>query len=161
MTMENGVIPSVETALKIITGSSGLGPNSIVQNPDYRDFWRNTEDTPPKLASRCNYLNISHNRNDETQNKKTFRTVTFRHKCLFMNGKHSVVTVQTRFIVFKGAVRIAANFSEQCQNQVTCVFLDTISQSVVYSSESLSVASKSHHVSIKSGCDLRRSLFLL
>ena len=74
----------------------GLGLNSIVQNLDYRHLWGNTEDTPPKLASRCNYLNISHNRNDETQNKKTFRTVTFRHKCLFMNGKPNTQSSQSR-----------------------------------------------------------------
>ena len=36
--MNNVVIPRVEMAARSITGSSGNGPNSIVQNLDWREF---------------------------------------------------------------------------------------------------------------------------
>ena len=36
--IDNMVIPRVEMAVKLITGSTGYGTNSEVQNPDRRDF---------------------------------------------------------------------------------------------------------------------------
>ena len=44
--MNDVVIPRVEIALKSITGSSGNGPNSIVWNPNRREFTGITENTP-------------------------------------------------------------------------------------------------------------------
>ena len=40
------VIPRVEMAVRSITKSSRRGPNSVVQNPDQRDFTGITEKTP-------------------------------------------------------------------------------------------------------------------
>ena len=37
------VIPRVQMAVKSITGSTGLGTNSEVQNPDRRDFLGNNK----------------------------------------------------------------------------------------------------------------------
>ena len=44
------VIPRVEMAVRLITGSSGNEPNSIVKNPDRRDLMENSEKTPLRLA---------------------------------------------------------------------------------------------------------------
>ena len=44
--MDTVVIPRVDMALKSITGSSGHGPNSEVQNPDRRDFLEDAGNTP-------------------------------------------------------------------------------------------------------------------
>ena len=41
--MDNLVIPRVETAVRSITGSSGRGPNSVAHNHDQRDFSGNME----------------------------------------------------------------------------------------------------------------------
>ena len=37
-------------AVRLITGSSGNEPNSIVKNPDRRDLMENSEKTPLRLA---------------------------------------------------------------------------------------------------------------
>ena len=37
--IDSVVIPTVDMAVKSITGSTGHGTNSEVQNPDRRDFW--------------------------------------------------------------------------------------------------------------------------
>ena len=42
-TMDNVMKPKVENTVRSITESSGRGPNSIVQNPDKKDFSGNTE----------------------------------------------------------------------------------------------------------------------
>ena len=49
--MDNVIIPRVEMAVKSITGSTGLGTNSEVQNPDRSDFLRNIGSTPLMSAS--------------------------------------------------------------------------------------------------------------
>ena len=66
--MHKMVIPGVEMALRLITGSSGREPNSIVQNPDRRDFPENTGNTPLMSASSPLDLNIDQDRIDETHN---------------------------------------------------------------------------------------------
>ena len=48
-------------------GSSGNGPNSIVQNPHRRDFTGNTEKTPVGAASSRLDLNIDQDIKDETR----------------------------------------------------------------------------------------------
>ena len=65
--LNNVVISRVEMAVRSITGSSGNGPNSIVQNPDQRDFTGNTENTPLRLASSRLDLNIEKDEIDETR----------------------------------------------------------------------------------------------
>ena len=49
--MNDMLNPRVEMAVKLNTGSSGNGPNSIVQNSDGRVLTGNTENTPLKSAS--------------------------------------------------------------------------------------------------------------
>ena len=49
--MDNVVIPQVDMAARSITGSSGNGPNSIVQNPYRRDFTGDTKNTLLRSAS--------------------------------------------------------------------------------------------------------------
>ena len=40
--MDKVVIPRAEMTVRSITGSSGHGPNSVVQNPARRDFTGNS-----------------------------------------------------------------------------------------------------------------------
>ena len=65
--MNDVVIPRVEMAVRSVTGSSGSGPNSIVQNPDRRDFTGNTEKTPLRSASSRLDSNIEQDEIDETR----------------------------------------------------------------------------------------------
>ena len=58
--MKEVVVPRVEMAVKSIRGSSGNEPNSVIQNPDRKDFTGNTENTPLSSASSRLYLNIEH-----------------------------------------------------------------------------------------------------
>ena len=65
--MNNLVIPRVEIAVRSITGWSGKGPKSIVQNPDRSDFTGDTENTPLRSASKWfDLLNIEQDDIDET-----------------------------------------------------------------------------------------------
>ena len=54
-------------AVRSIRGSSGNGPNSVVQNPDRRDFPENTENIPLSSASNQLDLNIDQNIIDGTR----------------------------------------------------------------------------------------------
>ena len=54
-------------SVRSITGSSGNGPNSIVQKPDRRDFTGNTEYTPLRSASSRLDSNIEQDQIDETR----------------------------------------------------------------------------------------------
>ena len=49
--IHNVVIPIVEMAVPSITGSTGHGTNSEVQNPDRRDFLENIRNIPLASAS--------------------------------------------------------------------------------------------------------------
>ena len=66
--IDNVVIPRAEIAAKSITGSTGHGTNSEVQNPDRRGFLGNIRNTP--LISASSRLDIGNelNRIDETHN---------------------------------------------------------------------------------------------
>ena len=65
--MNNLVIPRVEIAVRSITGWSGKGPKSIVQNPDRSDSTGNTKNTPLRSASKWfDLLNIEQDDIDET-----------------------------------------------------------------------------------------------
>ena len=75
--MENVVIPRVEMALRSITGSSGQRSDSLVQNPDRRDFIRNTANTPLKSASSRLDLNLDQDRIDETCDIENFEDSNF------------------------------------------------------------------------------------
>ena len=66
--INNVVIPRVERAVKSITGSTGHGTNSELQNPDRRSFLGNIRITPLMLASNRLDLDNELNRKDETPN---------------------------------------------------------------------------------------------
>ena len=75
--MVNVVIPRAEMAVRPITGSSGHGPNSTIQNPDGRDLIRNRENTPFKSASSRLDLNIYQDRKNETLDFENFQDGDF------------------------------------------------------------------------------------
>ena len=62
-----------------ITGLTGHGTISEVQNPDRKDFIGNVRNTPLMSASSLLDLDAELNRNDETRNNEKLRTATFRH----------------------------------------------------------------------------------
>ena len=70
--LDNVVFPRVEMAVKSITGSSGQGPSSVVQNPKQRDFTGNTENTSLMLAASQLNLNVDQDRDDWTRNVENF-----------------------------------------------------------------------------------------
>ena len=65
--LRNMVIPRVELAVKLITGSTGHGTNSEVHNPDRRVFSGIFRNTPLMSASRRLDLEKELNRNDENR----------------------------------------------------------------------------------------------
>ena len=77
--MDNAVIPRVEMPVKSVAESSKRGPNSVVENTDWKDFSGKTENTPLIWASSPVFLNVDQNRNDETRSSKNFVGATFRH----------------------------------------------------------------------------------
>ena len=62
------VMLRVEMAVRLITGSSGYGPNNVIQSLDQIDFSESMEDTPLMTAYSHKNLNISNNRNSVTWN---------------------------------------------------------------------------------------------
>ena len=64
-------------AVRSITGSSGYGPNNVVQNLNQRDFSGNMEDTLLMTASSRKDLNITHNRNDDARNSESVDMAIF------------------------------------------------------------------------------------
>ena len=75
--IDNVVIPRIEMAVKLITGSTGHGMNSEVLNPDQRDFLGNIRNTLLiSASSRLNFDNELH-RNDETGNDEDFEDGNF------------------------------------------------------------------------------------
>ena len=70
--MDNIVIPRVETAVRLITGLSGRGFCSMIQNRDQRDFTENTESTLLMSASSRKDLNVDQDKNDEKCNVGNF-----------------------------------------------------------------------------------------
>ena len=78
MTRKNNVILSwFEKVVRLITESSKQGPSKMVQNPDRRDFARDTEKTHLMLASSGLDLNIEQEKNDETHNFGDFEDGDF------------------------------------------------------------------------------------
>ena len=75
--LNNVVIPRVEMAVWLITGSSGNGPKSIVRKPDRRDFSGKTNNTPLRLASSHLDLNIEQDGMDETRDIDNSEDVDF------------------------------------------------------------------------------------
>ena len=66
--IKNAVIPRVEMAVKSITGSTGHGMNSEVQNPQGKEFLEIIRNTPFMSASSRLDLDNELYRNDETGN---------------------------------------------------------------------------------------------
>ena len=75
--MDTVVIPRVEIAVRSITGSSGHGRNSVVQNPDRRDFTGSKENTPLMSASSRLDLSIDQGGIDETRDIGNFEKGEF------------------------------------------------------------------------------------
>ena len=65
------------TAVRLITESPGRGLNSMVENPDHRDFSGNIENTPLMSASSSVDLNIDQDRNGEVRNVENFEDSDF------------------------------------------------------------------------------------
>ena len=61
--MDNVVVTRIEMAVNLIAGSSGLGANCVVRNPDQSVFSNNMENTPLMTASSRTDLNINKDRN--------------------------------------------------------------------------------------------------
>ena len=75
--MDKMVIPRVEMAVRSMAGSSGHRPNSVIQNPDRRDFTVNTGKTPLMSTSRRLHFNIDQNGYDETRDVENFEDGDF------------------------------------------------------------------------------------
>ena len=71
------VIPRVETAVRLTTGSTGRGLIRDVQNPDRRYFWANVGIPSLRSASSQLDVNTNQNRNDETRNEEDFEDGDF------------------------------------------------------------------------------------
>ena len=75
--MDFVVIARVEVTVRSITGSSGRGLNSVVQNQDPKGFSASMEDTLLMMASSRTDLNINRNRNDEARFSENFEDGDF------------------------------------------------------------------------------------
>ena len=75
--MDTLVLPRVEMAVRSITGSSGHGPTSIVQNPGRRDFIGNTENTLLRSVSGRLDLNFDQDKIDDTRDIENFENGDF------------------------------------------------------------------------------------
>ena len=74
--MDKLVIPRIELAVRSITGSSGHGTYSVVQNPDRREFTRNRKHSAHAACSRLD-LNIDQERIDKTRDIENFEDDDF------------------------------------------------------------------------------------
>ena len=90
--IHNVVIPRIEMAVKTITGSTGHGVNSEVQNPDRRNFLGNIRNTSVMSASCRLDLDNEINRKDELCNNEDSKAATFRHLDLTVTGELMLIT---------------------------------------------------------------------
>ena len=86
------VIPRVELAVKLITGSTGHGTNSEVQNPDRTDFVGNFRNAPLMSASSPLDLDNEVNTNDEIRNDVDFEDGDFTALKHIYTGESMFVT---------------------------------------------------------------------
>ena len=75
--MDKLVTPRVEMAVRSVTGSSGLGPNTVVQNPLRREVTGNTENSPLISAAIRLALNFDQDRRDWTRDIESFEDGDF------------------------------------------------------------------------------------
>ena len=75
--MGNVVIPKFEMAVKSIAESSGRGPSSMLQNPDKKNFSKNTENTALMSPSSQVDLILDQYRNVETRFVENFKDGDF------------------------------------------------------------------------------------
>ena len=75
--MDKVVFPRVEMDVRSITGSLGHGTDSVVPNPDWRDFTGNTENTRLMSASSRLDLYMDQVRIDETRDIENFEDGDF------------------------------------------------------------------------------------
>ena len=76
--MDKLVFPTVETAVRSVTGSTGQGPNSEVQNTDRKDLLGNAGNTLLMSISSRLDLNLNQDRKYETRNEENFEVGDFR-----------------------------------------------------------------------------------
>ena len=106
------VILRFEMAVRSITGSSGYGSNSEVQNHDRRDSFGIASNTSFISASSRLDLNTNQDRNDETRNEKNFedgdlpalrpnfdQRAQSRHKCFKIIGRETTLEKSRNFVV--------------------------------------------------------------
>ena len=75
--IDSAFIPKVEMAARSISESAGHRPNSVVQNPDQRNFWGNVDDAPFLTAASRKDSIINHFINDETRKNETIKKGNF------------------------------------------------------------------------------------
>ena len=76
-TMDNVVIPRAEMAVRSITGSSALGPNIVVRNPDRSDFTGSIVNISLMPASSHLDLKVDQDTDNETRNVGKFEDGDF------------------------------------------------------------------------------------
>ena len=117
--MDDVVIRRVEIAVRSIAQSPGRGTNSVIQNPDQRDFSGNTENSPYMAASSRTSLNIDQGRTDHTRNVENFedgdfpvsgpiceRQLPTHHNCHHLKEFHIDSATDVIFRFFDSAQRI-------------------------------------------------------
>ena len=97
--MNDVVLPRVEMAVRLITGLSGKGPNSIVQKPDRRKNTGNNENTSLRSASSQLVLIIEKEEIDETCDIDNSKDGDFQvTKNLIMTGERTLITVYNKHL---------------------------------------------------------------
>ena len=97
--MDNSVMPRFEMAVRSVTASSGLRPDSVIQKPDQRDFSGNTVGTSLITPSSRTDLNINHKKFDETRNNETTEDGHFTAlRSNFDQQWHSHQTISDGFV---------------------------------------------------------------
>ena len=127
--MDNVVIPRVEMAVRLITGSSGGGPCGRVQNPEQRDFTGNTKNIPLMSASSRIDSNVDQDRNDETRIFENFEDEDFpalRPKYdRNAHAHHNFVRLKTYLVFLQRLPEYLKLLMEiQCSPTMRCCKLD-------------------------------------
>ena len=116
------VLPRAEMAVRSITGSSGHGPLSVVQNPNRRAFTENTENTPLMSASSRLDLNSDQDRIDEARDIENFEDGDFL--ALKPNYDRRAHTHHSYFEFFTQCfVRKICDFALQIRSQLVFITL--------------------------------------
>ena len=99
-----------ELAIKSVNPSSGGDTDSIVPNPDLKDFPRNIEGLQ-MTASRSLNSNLDLNKVDETRGTIKIEVGDFSVNEGTLNGKHALITDTTKFEAKVGIWNWKANLN--------------------------------------------------